>query len=97
MSLVLSIHPLLCDRVRLAIMVQLLHTERSEDFSGLLASLGLTKGNLSSHLRKLEDAGLISVKKEFVERKPRSSYLLTKRGNAALKEYIETIEKVLKR
>jgi DNA-binding PadR family transcriptional regulator len=66
------------------------------EFSALITALELTRGNLSSHMRKLEDAGYVEVKKEFVERKPRTTYRCTNSGKRRLKEYLEDIEEMLK-
>ena len=66
------------------------------DFNTLLEELDLTKGNLSTHLRKLEEAELIRVKKEFVGRKPRSTYVCTPRGKTEMRNYLNTIEALLK-
>lgn len=90
-------HPLLSDRVRLQIMAALACAEGPVDFSTLLSSLELSKGNLASHLRKLEDAKLVAVTKEFVERKPRTTYVITKLGRNELVNYLEQIEKILKK
>lgn len=92
----LSMSPLLSERVRLAIMTALVSAEEELDFNTLLSQLELTKGNLSSHLRKLEEGELIQVEKSFVDRKPRTTYSPTPKGIEELKEYLEMIEKLLK-
>jgi DNA-binding PadR family transcriptional regulator len=56
----------------------------------------LTKGNLSSHLAKLESAGYINVEKTFVDKIPRTLYRLTPQGKAALGSYREHMSGVLK-
>ena len=66
------------------------------DFNTLLEELDLTKGNLSTHLRRLEEAELIRVTKEFVGRKPRSTYVCTPRGKTEMRNYLNTIEALLK-
>lgn len=88
---------LLAERVRLAIVAALAAAEEPVDFTTLMRSLELTKGNLSSHVRKLEEATLVEVHKEFVGRKPRTSYTCTARGRAELKDYLEWLESLLKR
>jgi DNA-binding HxlR family transcriptional regulator len=92
----LDTHPLLADRVRLSIMGALAAADHPIDFTTLLGALQVTKGNLSSHLRKLEDGGLIVVLKEFVERKPRTSYACSQQGKAALQIYLTKVEGLLK-
>lgn len=92
----LDCNPLLSDRVRLAIMVKLTITKEYIDFSTLLESLNLTKGNLSTHISKLEEAQLIEVKKEFIGKKPKTSYICTQLGVQAVQQYLTTIESLLK-
>lgn len=67
----------------------------SADFTFLLNQIGLTRGNLSSHLQKLEEAGYISVQKEFVDRIPRTLIRLTDAGREAIHIYRETMRQVV--
>ena len=76
---------------RLKIMAQLYVIE-SEDFIALKVQTGLTWGNLSSHIAKLEEKGYVNVKKEFKGKKPRSWASLTPKGRAAFEEYIKSIQ-----
>ena len=92
----LNVHPVLFDRVRLSIMAHLSFAEAAVDFNSLLRSLELTKGNLSTHMKKLEDEGLVKIDKKFIGRKPRTSYLCTKKGKKEVQNYLTTIESVLK-
>lgn len=92
----MNIHPLLADRARLAIMANLSLAGGPVDFNTLLEELQLTKGNLSSHIRKLEEAGLVTVHKSFVDRKPRTTYVCTKTGKTEMQHYLSTIEALLK-
>ncbi|MBN2493282.1 MAG: transcriptional regulator [Deltaproteobacteria bacterium] len=94
-DLLTKTHPLLADRVRLAIMATLAAVPEPVDFNTLLASLELTKGNLASHVRRLEQAGLIEVHKEFIDRKPRTTYRCTSEGLAEVKNYLEKVETLL--
>lgn len=87
---------LLTDRVRLAIMATLAASPEPVDFKGLLEVLGLTKGNLASHVRKLEEGGLLQVNKEFVDRKPRTTYRCTDQGRQDVQAYLAQIEAMLK-
>jgi DNA-binding transcriptional ArsR family regulator len=64
---------------RLAILT-VLASVRDADFLFLLRATGLTKGNLSSHLAKLEDAGLIAIEKRFIRKKPNTNVALTDTG-----------------
>ena len=92
----LNVHPMLFDRVRLAIMAHLSFASAPVDFSALLDDLALTKGNLSTHMKKLEDQGLVKVEKKFVGRKPRTTYRCTAKGKKEVRNYLSTIETVLK-
>jgi DNA-binding transcriptional ArsR family regulator len=91
----LDINPVLIDRVRLVIMAALSGAKEAVDFTTLLETLELTKGNLSAHLRKLEEAGMIEVTKEFVERKPRTTYSCTKEGRKEMARYLSSVEAML--
>jgi DNA-binding MarR family transcriptional regulator len=79
---------------RLKIMATLYVVE-SADATFLMKQNGLTWGNLSSHMAKLEDAGYVEVEKEFVERKPHTMLKLTRKGRAAFKAYRESMKQVL--
>lgn len=74
------------ESARLIIMSYLFLVE-SADFLFIMHQSGLTFGNLSSHMKKLEEAGYIEVQKEFVDRRPRTSLKLTPIGRKAFKEY----------
>ncbi len=81
--------------LRLKVMLILL-SEGETSFSYLVKKTQATEGNLSRHMRKLEDAGYVKVKKFFEKRRPKTTYKLTRKGKKALKEYIETIESIIK-
>lgn len=66
----------------------------SADFNFLLSTLQLTKGNLSSHIEKLESAGYVKVKKTFKAKLPNTTYQLTKKGKGALAEYWQQIDRI---
>lgn len=66
------------------------------DFTFLREKVNATDGNLSVHLRKLEEAGYITVKKNFIERKPVSRYKITAKGHRAFEAYIQNLENLLK-
>lgn len=81
-------------RIRLAVMSVLLGVEAAE-FTFLRDKVGATDGNLSVHLKKLEDSGYVSVDKRFVDRKPVSSYRLTAKGRRAFELYVERLESLI--
>jgi DNA-binding transcriptional ArsR family regulator len=75
--------------------VAMLYVVQSADFLFLLRQTGLTKGNLSSHLGKLEAAGYVDVKKEFVGKIPRTLLRLTGEGRDAFETYRHSMMQVL--
>ena len=79
---------------RLMIMAYLYVVE-SADFLFLMHQTGLTHGNLSSHMSKLEAAGYIEIVKEFVDRKPHTMLKLTKEGRTAFQAYRKSMMQVL--
>lgn len=81
-------------RVRLGIMAYL-SGAGTADFNTLKTRLQATDGNLSAHLRKLEDAGYVSVEKAFVNRKPLTTLTLTDSGRKAFAAYLEAIAKLV--
>ncbi len=85
-------------RQRLAIMSILVKSAADEiGFNHLKTRLALTDGNLSSHLRRLENVGYVGVRKEFVDRKPRSNYFITARGHKAFQAYLLQLEKLIRK
>jgi len=76
---------------RLRIMMILSGIE-SADFNFLLSTLGLSKGNLSRHVQKLELAGYVKVSKTFKGKIPNTSYQLTKKGTNALTQYWKNLD-----
>lgn len=83
-------------RIRLAIMALLASVERAE-FTFLREQIKATDGNLGTHLKKLEDAGYVAVHKHFVDRKPLTQYALTRKGRQAFAQYLQRLEKLLKK
>ncbi len=69
------------------LIVALLYAVEAADFLYLLTETGMTKGNLSSHLGKLEDAGYVTITKEFRGKVPHTLLRLTKTGRAAFERY----------
>lgn len=92
----LNVHPMLFDRVRLAIMAHLSFASVPIEFNTLVEDLKLTKGNLSTHMKKLEDQGLVRTEKKFISRKSRTTYRCTSKGKKEMRHYLSTIESVLK-
>jgi DNA-binding HxlR family transcriptional regulator len=79
------------NRVRLGIM-SILMVNDSYDFNSLKAALGVTDGNLASHLRALEENDLIKVNKQFIGKKPNTSYSATGTGERLFKTHLKALE-----
>ncbi|UCF60020.1 MAG: transcriptional regulator [Anaerolineaceae bacterium] len=73
----------------------MLHIVESADFIFLMNQTGLTRGNLSTHLNKLEENKYIDIKKRFVGKKPRTLIRLTERGRSAIKNYRKNMRQVV--
>jgi DNA-binding HxlR family transcriptional regulator len=81
---------LIHEPARLTIMA-LLSSVASADFLFLLKESGLTKGNLSVHLSRLEEAGYIQVEKTFRGKMPHTEYRLTQKGKSAFDQYRKSL------
>ncbi len=81
---------LIHEPARLMIMA-LLSSVESADFLFLLKESGLTKGNLSVHLSRLEEAGYLQMQKTFRGKMPHTEYRLTKKGRSAFDEYRKSL------
>lgn len=76
-------------------LVALLYVVDGADFTFLMAQTGLTWGNLSSHMTRLEEAGYIAVEKEFKGRRPNTMLKLTPKGREAFKVYRQNMKQIL--
>ena len=81
-------------RIRLGIMSVLMVNE-SADFTALKELLGVTDGNLASHTKALESENYIRIEKQFIGKKPNTSYIATKEGKKAFQEHIDALEKLI--
>jgi len=88
-----KIDKIIHEPARLLLMAHLFVVE-SADFLFLQRQTGLTWGNISSHLRKLEDAGYVAVEKEFIDKKPHTTLKLTDKGRTAFQEYRKNMKQV---
>src|SRR3954454_20190343 len=98
MALPVSSEDLVLDRLihepgRLAVLTVLSSVE-SADFVFLQRTTNLTKGNLSSHLTKLEEAGLIRIEKRFVRKKPNTNVALTSEGRDRITRHWQQLERL---
>jgi DNA-binding MarR family transcriptional regulator len=69
---------------------------KEADFVYLSARSGLTAGNISSHMSRLEDAGYVRIEKSFVRKRPRTTYALTDEGRSAFERYRRQVEGLLR-
>jgi DNA-binding MarR family transcriptional regulator len=83
------------NRIRLGLMSILMVNEWVE-FSELKDHLDITDGNLASHITALEKSDYLQVKKQFIGKKPNTSYAVTKAGKKAFNEHLDALEKLLK-
>ena len=81
-------------RIRLGIMSVLMVND-SVDFNTMKELLDVTDGNLASHLKALEKEEVIEVRKQFLGRKPNTSYKVTPLGQKLFKEHIDALERLL--
>jgi len=93
---IIALERLVHEPSRLAILT-ILSGVKEADFKFLLRISGLTRGNLSVHLSKLEEAGYVNVKKRFINKVPNTVYNLTKEGRKAFTDYLKNMETIIKR
>lgn len=82
-------------RIRMGVMSTLMMNDQV-NFNDLKQMLGVTDGNLASHLTNLEENGFIKVHKGFVGRKTNTTYSITKAGEKSFKEHIDALEAIIK-
>ncbi|MCB2219615.1 MAG: transcriptional regulator [Bacteroidetes bacterium] len=83
------------NRIRLGIM-SILIVNDWVDFNTLKELLETSDGNLASHLKALEDKTFIKMKKQFVGRKPKTSYQVTDQGRALFKQHMDALEDLIR-
>jgi len=81
-------------RMRLGIM-SILMVNDFVDFSALKEQLHVTDGNLASHLNALEKLQFIAVRKQFIGKKPNTSYIATVAGKKAFSEHLDALERLI--
>ena len=91
-----NINKIFESRVRLGIMSVLMVND-TYDFNNLKETLDVTDGNLASHLKALEEKGMIRVNKQFIGRKPNTSYSATEAGIAGFRQHIKALENLIKK
>lgn len=96
MGIIDNINKLFDHRVRLGIMSALMVNE-FVDFSTLKDLLGVTDGNLASHLKSLEKEVYIKVEKQFIGKKPNTKFSVTKLGRMEFRKHVSALEKLIKK
>ncbi|NQT97039.1 MAG: transcriptional regulator [Candidatus Marinimicrobia bacterium] len=91
-----AIDDLIHSRIRLSI-IALLVSRSAATFTCIKNRVNASDGNLSVHLRKLEQANYLAVEKQFIKRKPLSTYSITEKGRKAFQSYIQHIEALINR
>jgi len=77
--------------------MSVLMVNESADFSTLKELLGVTDGNLASHTKALELENYIAIEKQFIGKKPNTSYRTTKEGRKAFEDHINALEKLIQK
>jgi len=85
------------DKSRLSILAVLIAQKSEITFNELIEKTQLTKGNLSSHLKKLEDEKVIKINKFFDEKKPVTTIQLTAAGRKSFLDYLSQMENLIKK
>ena len=93
-DLISNINKIFESRIRLGIM-SVLSVNENYDFNSLKAALDVTDGNLASHLKALEEKGMIRINKQFIGRKPNTSYSITGKGLAEFKQHLKALENII--
>ncbi len=88
-----KIDKLIHEPARLKIIAQLYVVE-SADFLFLMRQTGLSQGNVSGHLSKLEDAAYVKIEKGYIGKRPQTVISLTKKGREMFKEYIKNMREL---
>ncbi len=94
-SIISDINKLFENRIRLGIM-SILSVNQDMSFNSLKEILDITDGNLASHLKALEKNNYLAVTKQFIGRKPNTSYRITDNGRKAFQDHIKALEILLK-
>jgi DNA-binding MarR family transcriptional regulator len=96
-SSVLNYNKIIHERSRLIILTKLASSSgKIMSFSDLKDALNFTAGNLSVHLKQLEEAGYIAIDKKFENNKPLTTVIVTDFGIKSLEEYLNDMEKLIK-
>lgn len=84
------------EKARLGILTSLLTRPTGLLFGELRELVNLTDGNLSRHLKVLQDEGLVEIQKDFVNNRPQTTCVLTRNGRERFIAYLQALEQVIK-
>lgn len=90
-----DLHKAFESRVRLGIMSALAVNDEL-DFSSLKEFLGVTDGNLATHLKKLTKLRFVDEEKSFIDNKPNTRYFMTDKGKKAFDDHLKILEQIIK-
>ena len=90
-----GLHKAFENRIRLGIMSVLAVNDKI-DFNSLKEYLGVTDGNLASHIKTLEKEKFIGIEKTFIDRKPNTRYFMTSEGRKAFEDHLRVLEQIIK-
>lgn len=90
-----GLHKAFENRIRLGIMSVLAVNDKL-DFNALKEYLGVTDGNLASHIKTLEREKFIGIEKAFIDRKPNTRYFMTSEGRKAFEDHLSVLEQIIK-
>lgn len=93
-NLISNLQKVFESRIRLGIMSALMVND-TLDFNALKEFLALTNGNLASHLKALEQQQIIVVSKQFIGRKPSTTYKATERGKNLFRQHLAALEELI--
>lgn len=89
-----DLHKAFDHRIRLGIM-SVLAVQDELDFTSLKELLGVTDGNLATHIKRLSKAAFIGVKKSFIDKKPNTRYFITPKGRTAFEQHLNALENII--
>lgn len=95
-NIIRNINEIFTAKIRLGVMT-LLAMEKMMDFTTLKNRLEVSDGNLGAHLRVLEEAEYIKVDKQFVDRRPKTTYTITDKGIKAFNQHLQELETIIKK
>jgi DNA-binding PadR family transcriptional regulator len=93
-NIIKNINEIFTAKIRLGAMA-LLAMEKMMDFMTLKNRLEVSDGNLGAHLRVLENAGYVKVDKQFIDRRPKTTYTVTNKGLKAFNQHLQELESII--